>query len=169
LHFQFGLLRGTRLENAKHHPLQKDHSMSIVWSEDLAVVDWSELSALYRVAPLGDKSAADLALVFGNSMYRTFAFESGCLVGVGRALADGRDCAYLCDVAVHPDCQGQGLGRQIIERLLARCRGHRKIILYAVPGREAFYERLGFRRMTTAMAIFANQTDAYERGYLTAP
>ena len=143
--------------------------MSIVWNEDLAAVDWSELSALYRVAPLGDKSPADLALVFGNSMYRTFAFESGRLVGAGRALADGRDCAYLCDVAVHPEYQGQGLGRQIIESLLARCRGHRKIILYAVPGREAFYERLGFRRMTTAMAIFANQMDAYERGYLTAP
>ncbi|WP_407158384.1 GNAT family N-acetyltransferase [Bradyrhizobium sp. STM 3557] len=143
--------------------------MSIVWSEDPAAVDWSELSALYRVAPLGDKSPADLALVFGNSMYRTFAFESGRLVGAGRALADGRDCAYLCDVAVHPECQGQGLGRQIIERLLARCRGHRKIILYSVPGREAFYERLGFRRMTTAMAIFANQADAYERGYLAAP
>jgi hypothetical protein len=36
----------------------------------------------------------------------------------------------------------------------------------AVPGREAFNEAFGFRRMTTAMAIFENQADAQARGYL---
>lgn len=143
--------------------------MPIVWSDDHVGIDWSELSALYRIAPLGNKAPADLALVFGNSMFRAFAYDEGRLVGAGRVLADGRDCAYLCDVAVHPDFQGQGLGRGIIERLLARCGGHRKIILYAVPGKEGFYERLGFRRMTTAMAIFEDQASAYGRGYLTAP
>jgi GNAT superfamily N-acetyltransferase len=142
--------------------------MSIVWSDDIAAMDWNELSALYRAAPLGNKAPADLELVFGNSLFRVFAIDAGRLVGAGRALADGRDCAYLCDVAVHPDYQGKGLGRRIIESLLGRCRSHRKIILYAVPGKEAFYERLGFRRMTTAMAIFENQADAHARGYLTA-
>ena len=143
--------------------------MPIAWSDDLTAIDWNELSELYRIAPLGNKLPADLALVFGNSMFRAFAFESGRLVGVGRVLADGRDCAYLCDIAIHPDCQGQGLGRAIIERLLSQCGGHRKIILYAVPGKEALYERLGFRRMTTAMAIFEDQASAFQRGYLTAP
>ena len=143
--------------------------MSIAWTDDPGSVNWSELSELYRVAPLGNKSPDDLALVFGNSMFRAFAFDAGRLVGAGRALADGRDCAYLCDVAVHPDDQGQGLGRQIIERLLERCRSHRKIILYAVPGKEGFYGRFGFRRMTTAMAIFDNQADAHVRGFLVAP
>ncbi|MBR0790798.1 GNAT family N-acetyltransferase [Bradyrhizobium manausense] len=143
--------------------------MSIVWTDDLAAVDWNELSALYRIAPLGNKAPADLALVFGNSMFRAVAFDEGRLIGAGRALADGRDCAHLCDVAVHPDYQGRGLGRDLVARLLARCRGHRKIILYAVPGKEGFYARLGFRGMATAMAIFDDQVSAYRRGYLTAP
>ena len=143
--------------------------MSIVWADDLAGIDWDELSELYRIAPLGNKKPGDLALVFGNSIFRAFAREGGRLVAAGRVLADGRDCAYLCDIAVHPDCQGRGLGCDIIERLLAHCRGHRKIILYAVPGKEGFYERLGFRRMTTAMAIFEDQAAAHGRGYLTAP
>jgi GNAT superfamily N-acetyltransferase len=143
--------------------------MSIVWTDDLAAVDWDELSALYRIAPLGNKAPADLALVFGNSMFRAFVYDEGRLVGAGRVLADGRDCAYLCDVAVHPDYQGQGLGRELIARLLACCRGHRKIILYSVPGKESFYGSLGFRRMTTAMAIFDDQDRAYQRGYLAAP
>jgi ribosomal protein S18 acetylase RimI-like enzyme len=35
-----------------------------------------------------------------------------------------------------------------------------------VPGKEAFYRKLGFERMLTAMAIFEDQAAAFERGYL---
>ena len=143
--------------------------MPFRWTDDLAAVDWEELSALYRAAPLGDKAPADLKLVFSNSMFRAFVFDAGRLVGAGRALADGRDCAYLCDIAVLPDRAGQGLGRAIIQRLLDHARGHKKIILYSVAGREGFYENLGFRRMATAMAIFEDQAGAFSRGLLHNP
>jgi predicted N-acetyltransferase YhbS len=93
----------------------------------------------------------------------------GKLVGTGRALADGRDCSYLCDIAVLPSRQGSGLGKEIVARLVRLSAGHRKIILYSVPGREAFYESFGFRLMTTAMAIFEDPASAYERGYLERP
>lgn len=49
--------------------------------------------------------------------------------------------------------------------LVERSRGHKKIILYAVPGREPFYRKFGFMRMATAMAIFENQQQQLERGY----
>ena len=51
----------------------------------------------------------------------------------------------------------------------ARSRGHRKIILYAVPGKEPFYQRLGFKRMTTAMAIFEDEVGALKDGYIKEP
>ncbi|HYJ96680.1 MAG TPA: GNAT family N-acetyltransferase [Burkholderiaceae bacterium] len=137
------------------------------WSDDLNSVDWEELSALYRVAPLGDKKPADLMRSFSNSLYRCFVREDARLVGVGRALADGVDCAYICDIAVLPSHQGTGLGKQIVGRLVELSRGHRKVILYAVPGKEPFYRKFGFKRMTTAMAIFENQELAQQRGYLT--
>ena len=142
--------------------------MPFDWTDDLVRVDWHELAALYRVAPLGDKAPADLALVFGNSMFRIFAFDAGVLVGAGRGLGDGRDCAYLCDIAVLPTYQAQGVGKEITARLLRLAAGHRKIILYAVPGKEGFYRRFGFRRMKTAMAIFPNSEAAAARGYLEA-
>jgi ribosomal protein S18 acetylase RimI-like enzyme len=85
-------------------------------------------------------------------------------VGAGRAVADGIDCAYLCDIVVHPDCQGQGLGKALVEKLKELSAGHAKIILYANPGKEAFYRKFGFRRMLTAMAIFADQDRAISRG-----
>jgi hypothetical protein len=35
-----------------------------------------------------------------------------------------------------------------------------------VPGKEPFYEAFGFRRMTTAMAIFEAPAKAHRNGYL---
>jgi citrate lyase synthetase len=100
-------------------------------------------------------------------MFKCFVYDQGRLVGAGRALADGADCSYICDIAVLPSRQGTGLGKQIMAYLLERSRGHKKIILYAVPGRESFYRTFGFMRITTAMAFFENQRQQLERGYLS--
>ena len=140
--------------------------MTVTWSDSLDTVDWSELSDLYRKAPLGDKPPERLKTVFTNSMFRRFAYEDGVLVAAGRALADGADCSYICDVAILPGHQGRGLGNALIAQLVELSRGHAKIILYAVPGREGFYARHGFRRMTTAMAVFQDPEKAAARGYL---
>lgn len=140
--------------------------MPLEWRETQDSVNWDELAALYRAAPLGDKKATELQIVFAASMFKCFVYDAGQLVGAGRVLADGVDAAYLCDVAVHPSHQGTGLGKALVARLVELSRQHKKIILYAVPGKEAFYRKLGFKRMTTAMAIFSNQTQALERGYV---
>jgi len=140
--------------------------MTVMWTDALDTVDWNELSELYRKAPLGNKSPERLRTVFTNSMFRRFGYEDGVLVAAGRALADGMDCSYICDVAILPSHQGRGLGDALMSDLVELSRGHAKIILYAVPGKEAFYARDGFRRMTTAMAIFQDLVAATERGYL---
>jgi GNAT superfamily N-acetyltransferase len=142
--------------------------MNLEWSQALDGVDWQELSDLYKAAPLGEKPADKLKTVFENSRFRCFVREHGKLVGVGRVLADGADCAYICDVALLPSHQGRGLGRAIVARLVELSRGHRKIILYAVPGREDFYRSLGFKPMRTAMAIFENEAAAVAGGYIAA-
>jgi ribosomal protein S18 acetylase RimI-like enzyme len=134
------------------------------WQDDLAGIDWNALSELYRIAPLGEKSPHDLRVCFTNSMFKCFVFHEELLVGAGRALADGIDCSYLCDVAVHPDYQGRGLGKCIIDKLREFSETHRKIILYANPGKEGFYRKLGFLPMRTAMAIFRNREHAIRTG-----
>jgi GNAT superfamily N-acetyltransferase len=138
------------------------------WTDELAGVDLEELSRLYRIAPLGDKPPDALATVFGNSRFVCFVYAGDVLVGAGRALADGLDCAYLADVAVHPDHQGRGLGKAIIRELIELCAGHKKIILYANPGTERFYGSLGFMRMNTAMGIWTDPARAIESGILSA-
>ena len=141
--------------------------MTLEWKRTLDDVDWDELSALYRAAPLGDKKPDHLRKVFTNSLFVSLVYDGPKLVGAGRALADGGDCSYICDVAVLPSHQGTGLGKQLVGDLVDRSRGHKKIILYAVPGKEPFYRKFGFLRMTTAMAIFENQQQQVARGYLS--
>ena len=140
--------------------------MQFEWKYSQSDIDWIELSDLYKMAPLGDKKPEDLKNAFSNSMFKCFIFDTGRLVGVGRALADGVDCSYICDVAVLPNYQGSGLGKSIIEKLVKLSTGHKKIILYSVPGKESFYKKIGFKRMSTAMAIFTNLKQALESGLL---
>ena len=137
------------------------------WSDETSGVDFEELANLYRIAPLGDKPAGALTTVFANSRFVCFVHSGHQLIGAGRALADGVDCAYIADVAVHPDHQGRGLGRSILTRLVERCSGHKKIILYAKPGTEPFYASLGFLRMNTAMAIWRDHAGAIDAGLLS--
>ena len=137
------------------------------WDLDDKSIDWTELSELYRIAPLGNKSPNDLKTVFANSMFKCFVRADDRLVGAGRALADGFDCSYLADVAVHPAHQGRGLGKALIQRLVALSQGHRKIILYANPGTEGFYGKLGFYKMNTAMGIWQEPGRALESGIIS--
>ncbi|MFZ6775262.1 GNAT family N-acetyltransferase [Undibacterium sp. Ji83W] len=140
--------------------------VDLTWVTVQDEVDWQALSELYRIAPLGNKPAKNLEIVFSNSMYKCFVYAGDQLVGVGRALADGLDCSYICDIAIHPEFQGIKLGKAIVDHLVEKSQGHKKIILYANPGKEGFYQKLGFHPMKTAMAIFADHAQAVTSGII---
>ncbi|MCP9909822.1 MULTISPECIES: GNAT family N-acetyltransferase [Synechococcales] len=67
------------------------------------------------------------------------------LVGFGRASSDGVFRAVLWDVVIPPDLQGQGLGRQLVEALLAApaLRGVTRTYLMTTNS-ASFYRQLGF-------------------------
>lgn len=140
--------------------------MDYDWVFSIDAVDWDELCNLYRLAPLGQKTTTDLQVCFSSSRYVCLVYDGGRLVGAGRALADGLDCSYIADVAVHPDYQRTGVGSSIVARLMELSAGHNKIVLYSAPGKEEFYRKLGFKRMRTAMAVFQDQDTAVKRGVL---
>ena len=155
----------------RNKPQSKDYKENVKpdfeWSNNCDLVDWNELADLYRTALLGEKPAKQLETVFSNSRYHCFVYNNARLIGVGRALADGADCSYICDIAVHPDYQGRKIGKTIVKQLIAASNGHQKIILYANHGKEGFYSKLGFYKMNTAMAIFNNTKQAIDDGIIT--
>ncbi len=73
----------------------------------------------------------------------------GAIVGVGQVKAHGDHSRELASIAVVPARQGQGIGRALIERLLAREPG---VVLHLTCRREleGYYERFGFRRLERA-------------------
>jgi ribosomal protein S18 acetylase RimI-like enzyme len=68
------------------------------------------------------------------------------LVGFGRASSDGIYRAVLWDVVVAGDLHGQGLGRRVVEALLAApaLRGVERVYLMTTNS-AGFYQQLGFR------------------------
>jgi ribosomal protein S18 acetylase RimI-like enzyme len=146
--------------------LAREKSVDFEWRYSQKGIDWIELSELYKKVPLADMGPEELEKVFSNSMFKCFVFKSSKLIGVGRALADGLDCSYICHVAVLPEYQGLGVGKSIVSRLVELSKGHKKIILYSNPGKEPFYKKIGFKTMNTAMAIFENYDQAVDRGFI---
>ena len=77
--------------------------------------------------------------------------EDDKAIGVVRLLWDGGYVAYLSDVIVDPDYQGQGIGRTLVEAVIKRIKddmkpGYKvKLNLSSAKGKEPFYEKFGFK------------------------
>jgi ribosomal protein S18 acetylase RimI-like enzyme len=138
--------------------------MTLKWIYSQEDVDWDELSNLYIAVLMGNMAPADNKVAFSNSLFKCFVYDSGKLIAVGRALADGFDASYISGIAVHPDYQRKGIGGQIITKLVEFSKHHIKIILYAAPGKDPLYLKFDFKRMATAMAIFNDQEQALKNG-----
>ena len=86
-----------------------------------------------------------------NTTFLVVARDDEKIVGMGRVLFDYGYTAYIGDVIVHPEYQGQGIGTHIVKSLLdqtmdAACEGERiMFILGAAKGKEQFYEKFGFK------------------------
>lgn len=127
----------------------------IRFSDDADNINWRELADVIEAAPLGKRDLVKLETAFRNSEMRCFAYHGGKLIGAGRGISDGALRAAIYDVVVLPQYQGKGIGTLIMEYLLERA--HAEIImLFANPGKEPFYGRIGFHKMKTAMAIMDN-------------
>jgi len=130
-------------------------------------IDWDEAATVFKRAPLGKRrrDPAKLKRAFQSSYAVVYVFDSDRLIGLGRALCDGEYHAAVYDVVLLPDYQGRGIGTEIMRRLCDQLPVE-NIILFAVPGCERFYEKLGFRKMLTAMAVLSSAMSKPESGYL---
>jgi GNAT superfamily N-acetyltransferase len=81
-----------------------------------------------------------------NSWLVVSAYEDEKLVGFGRVVTDHVMHAMIFDMIVLSECQGQGIGTLILNRLVERCLalGIKDIQLFCAEGKRAFYEKNGF-------------------------
>lgn len=67
------------------------------------------------------------------------------VVGFVTAITDGVLAAFIPLLEVLPAYQGQGIGRTLMERMLARLRGLYSVDLLCDPALESYYARFGMR------------------------
>jgi ribosomal protein S18 acetylase RimI-like enzyme len=71
--------------------------------------------------------------------------RTNAVVGYITSLSDGVLCAYISSLEVLPAYQGQGIGSELVRRLLDRLRDLYMIDLICDAEVQPFYVRLGMR------------------------
>lgn len=120
---------------------------------DCAGVSRQALEAVFVAAGLGGRQGERILRAFQNSSHVCLAFDFDRLVGTSRSISDGEYHAFIYDVAVLPDYQGQGIGRQMVAHLLKRAPVWRTL-LRADADVQAFYAQLGFGPYADILARF---------------
>jgi ribosomal protein S18 acetylase RimI-like enzyme len=139
--------------------------MELKVKQDCEGVDWSQVAAILKGVGMAYRDPDVHRMAFEASHTTIFVYNTdNRLIGFGRAISDGVYQGAIYDFAVLPECQGQGIGTAIITTIMARL-SHCHLILYASPGKEGFYERHGFRRLKTGMALFQNDPVMQHKGY----
>ena len=100
-----------------------------------------------------------------NSLFMITATVENNLVGFIRVVGDGFTIIYIQDILVHPHYQQQGIGEELLTRVLERYPNVRQKVLLTDASKETkyvrdFYRKLGFKScdngQTVAMARFEN-------------
>lgn len=82
-----------------------------------------------------------------GSYYYISAWKEESLVGLIRSVGDGASILYIQDILVHPDFQRQGIGKQLMERLISDNSNIRQMVLITDDTKDtkAFYKHVGFK------------------------
>lgn len=122
---------------------------SIQFSLDKAQIDLIQLQQLYSLTAFWarDRKLTDLEIAIANSNPVATVWDGKRLIGCARATSDGIYRATIWDVVIHPDYQGGGLGRKLVETLLSHPYLSRVERIYLMTTyQQDFYERIGFQK-----------------------
>ena len=121
-------------------------------------IEEAETIDLYRANEWSSAEKPDLLiLALRNSHTLVTARSSGRLVGVGNAISDGHLVVYYPHMLVHPEYQGRGIGRKMMEAMLTVYGDFHQQMLTADGEAIDFYKALGFERAgkTESMWVYA--------------
>lgn len=119
----------------------------ITYKKSITFEDYNELRRLVGWNII-TKRQFDSAMT--HSMFFTVAYDGDKAVGMSRGVGDGGYHLMLVDVIVHPDYQGQGIGREVVTQFMKFAddsieKGEMiSLTLLAAYGKEKFYEKFGF-------------------------
>ncbi len=85
--------------------------------------------------------------------YGVFEQDTGRQVGFARAITDYATSYYLCDVVIHPDFRGQGLGKKLVSTLIndPDLVGQRALLITRTA--RWLYEKCGFQPVSADRTV----------------
>ncbi len=105
-----------------------------------------------------DRRPEEMAQAIAHSNPVVTAWDNNRLIGFSRATSDGRFRATIWDVVLHPNYQGSGLGRRLVETLIAHPHMNQVERTYLMTThKQSFYERIGFEQNSTTTMVLYNQ------------
>ncbi len=126
---------------------------------DKAKVDIRQLQYLLKITAFWakERSLEDLQTAIDNSNPVVTVWDEARSIGFARATSDGIYRAAIWDVIVHPDYQGMGLGRKLVETVLSHPQVSKVERVYlTTTHQQSFYERIGFQRNDTTTMVLYN-------------
>jgi len=96
----------------------------------------------------------------GSMCFGVYEEATGRQVAIARVISDGATYAYLCDVFVDEGVRGRGLGKWLMEMILAhpRLQGLRRFCLLT-GNAQGLYERYGFKEKGPGKPIYMEKRD----------
>lgn len=104
-----------------------------------------ELIGFY--AARGDMLPKTLDQIYNRVRDFVVAEAGGEVIGCAALKITWHDLAEVISVAVHPDFQGKGMGRRLVEPLFAEAHELGITTLFVLTGQVGFFSRLGFREV----------------------
>ncbi len=125
----------------------------IRYTDDVGGITADQLEGFFDGWPSAPSCETHLRLLEGSDeIVLAVDDASGAVVGFVTAVTDGVLSAYIPLLEVLPVYRGRGIARELVTRLREALRGYYMIDLVCDEALTAFYESLGFRRMS-AMVI----------------
>lgn len=125
--------------------------------------DTREISveAIFELYKSNAWSSAEKPIQLRNGLLNSHslwtAWHGDRLIGLGNAISDGHLVVYYPHLLVNPNYQGQGIGTELMRRLMANYQGFHQHILVADGRAIDFYRKCGFERAgeTESMWIYS--------------
>jgi len=135
----------------------------IIYKMDITDLEWEKLVDHYDATGMclglgRERKTEKIQRAFNNSYRYVIVWDSEIVVGAGRMISDGECYGWIHDISVLSSYRNQGIGRQIIMKLL---NGNEDLLIGLTSSFEAidFYSKLGFNKHKTAMAKYPGHSD----------
>ena len=124
--------------------------------------DQDQILEIYKLNEWSSANKPDLLFkALKNSHNLIIAYYQGKPIGLGNTFSDGYLAVYYSHLLVHPDFQGQGIGKLIMDKFQEIYGDFHQQVLIADGKAVEFFKKCGFEKAGDCQAMWIFQGDEH--------